>query len=85
MITGLQLAVLSGGLIGLGLALVVARLLPAEPDLADALLLIGEQLFLCHDALAFEDESHEMLSRHGADEQVPLPLRKHVARVEHHP
>ena len=37
MITGLQLAVLSGGLIGLGLALVVARLLPAEPDLADAL------------------------------------------------
>ncbi|WP_185996637.1 type II secretion system F family protein [Nocardioides campestrisoli] len=37
MMTGLQLAVLSGGLLGLGLVLVVARLLPAEPDLADAL------------------------------------------------
>ena len=34
---GLQLAVVSGGLIGLGLALLVIRLLPAEPDLADAL------------------------------------------------
>lgn len=37
MITGLQLAILSGGLIGLGVVLLVARLLPAEPDLADAL------------------------------------------------
>ncbi|MBF4762767.1 type II secretion system F family protein [Nocardioides islandensis] len=37
MITGLQLAIVSGGLVGLGLTLVVARLLPAEPDLADAL------------------------------------------------
>ena len=37
MITGLQLAILSGGLVGLGAVLVVARFLPAEPDLADAL------------------------------------------------
>lgn len=37
MTTGLQLAILAGGLIGLGLMLLVARLLPAEPDLADAL------------------------------------------------
>ena len=37
MITGLQLAIVSGGLIGLGLTLLVARLLPVEPDLADAL------------------------------------------------
>ena len=37
MITGLQLAILSGGLVGLGVVLLVARLLPAEPDLADAL------------------------------------------------
>src|SRR4051794_22999081 len=37
MTTGLQLAIVSGGLVGLGLTLVVARLLPAEPDLADAL------------------------------------------------
>jgi Flp pilus assembly protein TadB len=37
MITRLQLAILSGGLIGLGLTLIVARLLPVEPDLADAL------------------------------------------------
>ena len=36
MITGLQLAIVSGGLIGLGLTLVVARLVPAQPDLADA-------------------------------------------------
>jgi Flp pilus assembly protein TadB len=36
MIGSLQLAVLAGGLLGLGLTLVVARLLPAEPDLADA-------------------------------------------------
>ena len=37
MITGLQLAILSGGLIGLGLTLIGARVLPVEPDLADAL------------------------------------------------
>jgi hypothetical protein len=37
MITGLQLAIVSGGLIGLGLTLLVARVLPVEPDLADAL------------------------------------------------
>ena len=37
MITGLQLAILAGGMVGLGLCLLVARLLPAEPDLADAL------------------------------------------------
>jgi len=34
---GLQLAILSGGLIGLGVALLVIGFLPAEPDLADAL------------------------------------------------
>jgi len=34
---GLQLAILAGGLIGLGVALLVIRFLPAEPDLADAL------------------------------------------------
>lgn len=37
MITGLQLAIVSGGLVGLGLTLLVARLMPVEPDLADAL------------------------------------------------
>lgn len=37
MISGLQLAILAGGAIGLGIVLVVARLLPAQPDLADAL------------------------------------------------
>jgi len=37
MITGLQMAILSGGLIGFGLTLLLARLLPVEPDLADAL------------------------------------------------
>ncbi|MCL2611681.1 MAG: type II secretion system F family protein [Nocardioidaceae bacterium] len=37
MISGLQLAILAGGLVGLGLTLLLARLLPAEPDLADAL------------------------------------------------
>ena len=37
MITGLQFAILSGGLAGLGLTLVLARLLRVEPDLADAL------------------------------------------------
>jgi hypothetical protein len=37
MMTGLQLAIVAGGLIGLGLTLFVARLLPVEPDLADAL------------------------------------------------
>jgi hypothetical protein len=34
---GLQLAMLGGGLIGLGVAMLVIRFLPAEPDLADAL------------------------------------------------
>ena len=37
MITGLQLALAAGALIGLGVALLVWRLAPAEPDLADAL------------------------------------------------
>ena len=37
MTTGLQLMILAGGLVGLGVALLVIRLLPAEPDLADAL------------------------------------------------
>ena len=37
MTTGLQLALAGGALLGLGLVLLVARLLPAEPDLAEAL------------------------------------------------
>ncbi|KRA30995.1 MULTISPECIES: type II secretion system F family protein [unclassified Nocardioides] len=37
MITGLQVAMVAGGLIGLGLSLLVARMLPVEPDLADVL------------------------------------------------
>lgn len=37
MTTSLQLVILAGGLVGLGISLIVVRLLPAEPDLADAL------------------------------------------------
>jgi Flp pilus assembly protein TadB len=37
MMTGLQLVILAGGLLGLGLTLLVVHALPAEPDLADAL------------------------------------------------
>jgi hypothetical protein len=37
MSTGLQLSLAAGALIGLGVVLLVARALPAEPDLADAL------------------------------------------------
>ncbi|MGB0191868.1 MAG: hypothetical protein ACPF9W_12985, partial [Nocardioides sp.] len=37
MTTGLQFALLAGALLGLGVVLLVARLLPAEPDLAEAL------------------------------------------------
>ena len=37
MITGLQLAMVGGGLVGLGLTLVVWRLVPARPALGDAL------------------------------------------------
>jgi Flp pilus assembly protein TadB len=36
-ITGLQLALAAGGLVTLGVVLLVARLMPVEPDLADAL------------------------------------------------
>lgn len=35
--TGLQVFLLAGGLVGLGAALLVLRVVPAEPDLADAL------------------------------------------------
>ena len=35
--TGLQLAILAGGLVGLGVALIVWRLTPADPDLGEAL------------------------------------------------
>jgi hypothetical protein len=34
---GMELAIAAGGLIGLGASLLVTRILPAEPDLADAL------------------------------------------------
>jgi hypothetical protein len=37
MTTGLQLALLAGAMVGLGLVLLTARLLPAEPDLVEAL------------------------------------------------
>jgi len=37
MVTGLQLALAAGALIGLGLAMMVWRLAPADPDLGDAL------------------------------------------------
>ncbi len=37
MTTGLQLALLAGAMVGLGVILLTARLMPAEPDLADAL------------------------------------------------
>ncbi|WP_193599408.1 type II secretion system F family protein [Microbacterium sp. YJN-G] len=37
MTTGLQLALLAGAMVGLGLVLLTARVMPAEPDLADAL------------------------------------------------
>lgn len=37
MTTGLQLALASGALVSLGVVLLVMRLLPAEPDLAEAL------------------------------------------------
>lgn len=37
MTIGLQLVILAGGLLGLGLTLLVVHALPAEPDLADAL------------------------------------------------
>lgn len=37
MTTGLQFMALAGGLVGLGVALLIVRLVPAQPDLADAL------------------------------------------------
>ena len=37
MIAGLQFALVAGGMMGLGVALLVVRLVPAQPDLADAL------------------------------------------------
>ena len=37
MVTGLQLALAAGGLLGLGVVLAVWRLVPADPDLGDAL------------------------------------------------
>src|SRR5690242_8895245 len=37
MTTGLQLVVLAGGMVGLGVTLIALRLVPADPDLADAL------------------------------------------------
>lgn len=37
MTTGLQFALVGGALLGLGIVLLVARLIPAEPDLAEAL------------------------------------------------
>ena len=44
MTTGLQVALLGGAFLGLGAVLLIARLMPAEPDLADR---APGQLFLC--------------------------------------
>ncbi|WP_141013670.1 type II secretion system F family protein [Nocardioides sambongensis] len=41
MTTGLQLMLLAGGLVGLGVALLIVRLAPAQPDLVDALARLG--------------------------------------------
>ena len=43
MTTGLQLALAGGALIGLGVALLLWRLVPADPDLADALARLSPQ------------------------------------------
>lgn len=39
--TGLQAALLAGGLIGIGVVLVIARLIPARPDAVDAVRRVG--------------------------------------------
>ena len=41
MTTGLQLALLAGALVGLGVALLAWRLVPAQPDLAESLARLG--------------------------------------------
>ena len=43
MITGLQMALVGGGLVGLGLSLLIWRLVPAQPDLGDALELLSPE------------------------------------------
>jgi thiamine-phosphate pyrophosphorylase len=51
---------------------------------ADPRVLVGEQTFFAADAVAIEDETHEVLGRERRHEQVAVPSRKHLARVERH-
>src|SRR3954454_19551827 len=63
--TGLQLAILAGGLIGLGVCLIAARLLPAEPDLADALERVSTTRTRSTDQVAVARSGKERLGQWG--------------------
>src|SRR5690606_16782361 len=44
-----------------------------------------QQALLAHQALALETQAHEHAAAQGADEEVALPFREALARVERHP
>src|SRR5262245_55815745 len=62
----------------------IDRAVRALSHFTNALLEIGQQLFLGDDALAAHHEANQVLASHRADEQVALPFREEIARVEHH-
>lgn len=63
MSTGLQLALLAGALIGAGVALVVWHLVPAQPDLADALARLDPRAPTNQIAVTTDGDGHERLGR----------------------
>ncbi|GAB3821945.1 hypothetical protein GCM10028820_31590 [Tessaracoccus terricola] len=72
MITGLQLAIISGALIAGGAALLVHRLVPAQPHLGDALARLRPQIPAIHDQQPAP--APDLETRLGAWVQQHLPI-----------
>src|SRR5687768_17130568 len=54
------------------------------PDFTNTLLAIDEQLLLGDHPIVLQDQTHEMLTGHRANEEVAFPLGKLIARIKRH-
>src|SRR5690625_1108063 len=57
----------------------------AGPDIPDTPQLITQQLLLMHHFFTIHLQPQQVLFQQGSDEQVSLPPRKLIAKVEGHP
>lgn len=75
MITGLQLAILGGALIGVGLILVIGRLIPARPDLGDTAHRYSPEGARAH-KVAADTASHASIEGTGQDKLGIWAMRR---------